>query len=175
MKTLTAKHQGFTLVELTTVILVVGILLSVAIPRLFDTSREAKIATLESMGAAMKVAASQVYAQAVMQGVQNLPSSSVDLDDDGTDDVLIRYGFPDSTRETGITQSLNENIYSQWSWSSNGSRSQFFMTSASISVGGIPGNYINNTRVTPTDCYLTYFRPTATGPNPRIEYETSGC
>lgn len=163
------------MVELTTVILVLGILLSVVIPRLSGTSREAKIAALESMGSAMEVAASQVYAQALLQGVHNLATGSVDLDGDGTGDVLVRHGYPDSTRETGITQALDDSIYSQWSWSSNGSRSRFYMTSTAISIGGIPGNYINNTRVTPTNCYITYFRPSVAGPNPRIEYTTSGC
>jgi len=152
-----------------------GILASVAIPRMLGLDRDAKIATLRAMGAAMNVAAVQVYAQAIMQGVNNLALSSVDLDGDGTGDVQTRYGYPDSTRETGITKALDSSFEPQWSWSSNGSRSRFYMTSTAISIGGIPGNYINNTRVTPTNCYITYFRPSATGPNPRVEYETSGC
>ncbi len=163
------------MVELITAIFLLGIIASVAIPRFLGVSREAKIATLEGMGSAMRVAASQVYIQAVMQGKSSLATSSVDLDGDGTGDIDIRFGYPDSTRETGITQALDQSVQTQWSWSSNASRSRFFMTSTAISIGGIPGNYINDTRVTPTNCYLTYFRPTATGPNPRIEFTTSCC
>ncbi|MFK7865413.1 MAG: Tfp pilus assembly protein FimT/FimU [Pseudohongiellaceae bacterium] len=166
---------GFSMVELTTVVLVLAIIASVALPRLLGVGDKAKIAALEAMGAAMASAAQKVYAQAVLQGLQNQATADVDLDGDGVGDVLTRYGYPDSTRQTGITQALNSSVESEWAWSTNGSRSQFFMTLAEISIGGTPGVYINNTRVTPTNCYLTYFRPTNTGPNPRIEYTTSGC
>jgi hypothetical protein len=60
-----------------------------------------------------------------MQGVNNLATSSVDLDGDSTDDILTRYGYPDSTRTTGITQAMGTGFESQWAWSSDGSRSRF--------------------------------------------------
>ncbi|MFK7865690.1 MAG: type II secretion system protein, partial [Pseudohongiellaceae bacterium] len=103
LKSPTLFQLGFSMVELTTVILVLAIITSVALPRLLGVGDKAKIAALETMGAAMTSAAQKVYAQAVLQGLQNQATADVDLDGDGVGDVLTRYGYPDSTRQTGIT------------------------------------------------------------------------
>jgi MSHA pilin protein MshA len=65
------RLAGFTIFELVTIVLVLGILSSLAIPRFLDLAEESRSAVLEGVSGAIAVTSAQVRAAAVLGGVRN--------------------------------------------------------------------------------------------------------
>ncbi|MEZ9819427.1 type II secretion system protein [Shewanella sp. 10N.286.45.A1] len=61
-------EKGFTLIELVTVIIVLGILSVIAAPKFLNLRADAKIADLQAIEGAMKSALSLVYSKAAIEG-----------------------------------------------------------------------------------------------------------
>lgn len=72
MQTVLQKNNGFTLIELTAVVVLLGILAVTALPRFVDTSEEAKKASAVALYAAFRSTASQLKMQWL---AQNNPTS----------------------------------------------------------------------------------------------------
>ncbi len=66
-------NAGFTLIELVMIIVVLGILAAVAIPKYYDIRGDALESTLRGFGASLKEAASIYLARAVLEGSPRKP------------------------------------------------------------------------------------------------------
>lgn len=64
-----AKRRGFTLVELLIVIIIIGILSALFIPRYWEVARQARISTLEGIASAMRSAVNITRVNALAQGI----------------------------------------------------------------------------------------------------------
>ncbi|MFS1424445.1 type II secretion system protein [Shewanella sp. 10N.286.48.B5] len=93
------KQQGFTLIELVVVIIILGILAVTAAPKFINLQGDARVSTLQGAKAAIQAANSLVYSKAALTGVEKEPTFSVDIgisDGDETDpsnSVATAYGY----------------------------------------------------------------------------------
>lgn len=73
MRTIPKKEAGFTLIELVIVIVILGILASVAIPKYEDMREQARVATLKGQVGSIRSALSIQYARTALTSAAAFP------------------------------------------------------------------------------------------------------
>ncbi|MBR9729059.1 type II secretion system protein [Shewanella intestini] len=89
------KQQGFTLIELVVVIIILGILAVVAAPKFINLQGDARVSTLQGVKAAIQGSNTLVYSKAVIAGEEkkglNTERGSVDIG--SSSPVSTRFGY----------------------------------------------------------------------------------
>jgi MSHA pilin protein MshA len=85
------NQQGFTLIELVMVIVILGILAATALPKFASLQGDARGASIDAASGSMKSAMAIVHAQTLIEGVETAASGSVTLE--GTA-IATAYGYP---------------------------------------------------------------------------------
>lgn len=75
------KHRGFTLIELVTVIVLLGILAAVAVPRFINVQDEARIAQRQQLRAQIASGINMMIAEDIAGGSTDPVPAAADLDD----------------------------------------------------------------------------------------------
>ncbi len=96
------QQEGFTLIELVAVIVLLGILAVTALPRFVDLQTDARAATLDGLKAAMQGAATQVYAKAIISGVENAAEATAPSVTVNGDPILTDFGYPRETQMAAL-------------------------------------------------------------------------
>jgi MSHA pilin protein MshA len=110
------KQQGFTLIELVVVIIILGILAVVAAPKFINLQGDARASALSGLKAAIQGANTLVYSKAALAGKEQTPTTNLDIagtaaaggtsDEEvaadaaaAADDVAIAYGYIEATQD----------------------------------------------------------------------------
>ncbi|GDY26478.1 prepilin-type N-terminal cleavage/methylation domain-containing protein [Agarivorans sp. Toyoura001] len=87
----TTKQQGFTLIELVIVIIILGILAVTAAPKFLNLQTDARASTVKGLEGAVKGGANLIYSKAAIAGIE---ASSGDVSGANSTDVSTTLGYP---------------------------------------------------------------------------------
>ena len=87
------NQNGFTLIELVVVIVILGILAAVAVPKFIDMQSDARQASLDGLFGSVRSAMALSHAQALVDGVSNQTGQTITME--GTS-ITMDYGYPDA-------------------------------------------------------------------------------
>ena len=88
------KQQGFTLIELVVVIVILGILAVTAAPKFINLQADARTATLEGVKASMQSAATLVHSKALIAGNELLDNGETVFVTVNGERTEINFGYP---------------------------------------------------------------------------------
>lgn len=89
-------QQGFTLIELIIVIVILGILAATAVPKFVSLSGDARAAVMKAVEGSMRSANLVIYARAAAESKIDLVLSTVTIDGQT---INIRYGYANSVTD----------------------------------------------------------------------------
>ena len=131
------KQSGFTLIELVMVIVILGILAAVALPKFVNLGGNARTSVIQGVAGSMRATNAEIYAEASMTAGGLGSTGSVVI---GGQTVKTAYGYAASMTDLLNAMSLHP-------------KSDFTITSAEVEMANA---------TVPANCSVTYAPATAT-------------
>ena len=148
LKMKSRNQKGFTLIEIIAVLVILGILAAVAIPKFMGLQKDARESAVKGIQGAAFGAASLVYGKAAISGTTGATGT---VAYDGTNTLTTAWGYP--TNATELMKAMT-------------SVEGFTATSTGFTKDGAP---------TPANCGVTYTAPTSATTQPQVVATVTGC
>lgn len=160
------QQQGFTLVELIIVIVILGILAVTAAPKFLNLQKDAQESALTGVQGAINGAMSIVYGKAVIAGKHTAATATISVEG-GTENLV--YGYPKATEaDLELVTDLNLNA--------NGTAGDFDVTVDGTDVYIFPNGSADPKAASDAGtCYVKYSEATSTTAKATVSVVTTGC
>jgi MSHA pilin protein MshA len=161
------RSNGFTLVELIIVIVILGILAVTAAPRFLNLSGDATASTLNAVKASVQSASSLIYGKALIAG--NHTAATATVSDNGTT-INIAYGYPQA-----IVADITYLLDGSTDFTAVAGDAGAYFGSTADDVVLYPATKTIADATEAKACHLVYKEATAPNTKPTIDSHFDGC
>lgn len=162
------RNQGFTLVELVIVIVILGILAVTAAPKFLNLSGDAKASTLQAVKASIESANAQVYAKAIIASKQNEASYTT-----VNPAIKLVYGYVEADAAE-VTKVLDLST-TDWTIAAGVANATLGITADDVTVQPKSSTAVDANTAVNAACVLIYKQSAAAGTKPVMTLQTGGC
>jgi MSHA pilin protein MshA len=157
-------QAGFTLVELITVILIVGVLAAVALPRFADMQGKARESKVKAVAGSMRAAVGLVKASAMANSISCAAATGTTVSLEGQS-VALNHCYPQALGGFGAGILGAANVTSADGWAITGGAAAVNST-VTITLSDAPN---------PANCAVAYTSPADATTTPVVLTTVSGC
>lgn len=157
------KNLGFTLIELALVLVIIGILSSVIVPKLTNIQSDAKITKLKQIESAVITSNQTLTAALALPSftpvMQNARVGAVDLDGDGSNETNLVWNYLDNNSVINSIELDDAMFHHETNWDK-------------LYIGY---DHDNDANLINDNCYFLYTQAAAQGSQPTYTLQTTGC
>lgn len=169
------KSQGFTLIELVIVIVILGILAITAAPKFLNLSTDARASTVNGVKSALQSANAIIFSKAVLQNQQNGATGTVT---DTRGPINVVYGYVKATAAdvtTALDVSTADYTIAQGVANSNLTVGGSAMTTADVMIYPVGVTAPAGATTAAQACVVIYRQASSLSVGPALQAYTQGC